>query len=348
MPATVNYTPNSQPKPTLQKNNQIHKSGLHLLHPSLPPKRILSKKILPGGSISFFLGTLSSLYDTSCQDIIEIPAEVVGDYVAWEDLQAFEHSEFEKELEQKVNKKKEYEMMGATVKRVNGRQKKIKENLRGTISRPSRKPAIIMEDLDAKSSKSRSSASSTESHGEIFNRAKGRTRNHKQKLITTTRPGTQWKNPVEDSQQTSSERKFYDPFKSPVVDLIDGDNKKGPKSVVSAQVARRFTPHLPAKRSIALDIDDTDDAENSRLINRQIMNESNMLVDSDAESEERVDLLHQLRDRSPTNLPAQEIPIEKPITPNFRTRTQATSYQNDSSGSTTDNGSELSAYWRSV
>ena len=347
MPATVNYTPHSQPKPTLQKNNQIHKSGFHL-HPSLPPRIILSKKILPGGSISFFLGTLSSLYDTSSQDIIEIPVEVIGNYVTWEDLQAFEHNEFEKELEQKVNKKKEYEMMGATVKRVNGRQRKIKENLRGTSSRPSRRPAIIMEDLDAQSSKSRSPASSTESYGEIFDRAKGRTRNHKQRPIKNTRPGTQWKNPVEDSEQTSSERKFYDPFGSSVIDLINGDNKKGPKSVARAQVARRSAPHLPAKRSIAMDIDDTDDAENSRLIKRQIMNESNMLVDSDAESEERVDLLHQFRDRSPVNLPAQEIPIEKHVTPKFRTRTQATSYQIDSSGSTTDDESELSAYWGSV
>lgn len=266
------------------------------MHPNLPPRIILSKKILPGGSISFLLGTLSSLHDASSQDIIEIPAEVIDKYVAWEDLQAFEHHEFEKELEQKVNKKKDYE--GATVKRVNGRQSKIKESLRGTVSRPSRKPAIVMEDLDAKASKSRSPASSTESHGEIFNQAKGRARNPKQKLVTRTRPGTQWKSSVEDSEQTSSERNVHDSFRSSDINLVNDDNKRGSKSVTRAQVTRPFTPRLPTKQSIAMDIDDTDDAENSRLIKRQIMNESNLLVDSDPESEERVDLLHQSRDHS--------------------------------------------------
>ena len=211
MPATVNYTPHSQPKPMLQKNSQVHKSGFHL-HPNLPRRRILSKKILPGGAISFLLGTLSSLYDTSSQATIEIPAEVIDDYVAWEDLQAFEHDEFEKEFQQKVNKKQEYEMMGAAVERVSGRQRKSKENLRAQILCPNRKPAILMEDLDAKSSKSQSPASSTESHREIFNRAKGRTRNHKQKLVTITRPGTQWNNPSEDLEEKSFERKLYGSF----------------------------------------------------------------------------------------------------------------------------------------
>ncbi|MCJ1424041.1 hypothetical protein MMC29_001928 [Sticta canariensis] len=372
MPATVNYTRHSQPKPMLQKNSQVHKSGFHL-HPNLHPRRILSKKILPGGSISFLLGTLSSLYDTSSQATIEIPAEVISDYVAWEDLQAFEHDEFEKELQQKVNKKQEHEMMGAAVKRFSGRQRKSKQNLPGATPRPSRKLAILMEDLDAKSSKSQSPTSSTESHREIFNRGKGRTKNHKQRLVKITRPRTQWKNHSEDLEEKSSERKLHGSFNdshvktftnlmvakivkrahdkvsltlkrtSSVTDLISGNNQKGPKSVARAQTATQVTPQLLAKRSIAMVIDDTDDAEDSRLTKRQIMNESNMIIDSDLESEERVGLLRQFRDRSPVTLPAQEIPVGKPVTPYFSTRTQAISYQNDSSESTTDDESESSA-----
>lgn len=186
MPTTVKYIPNSRPEPMLQKNNQIHKSGFHL-HPHLPARRILSKRTLSGGSISFLLGTLSSLYDSSNPDIIEVSAEVVGDYVAWEDLQAFEHDEFEKEMVQKLDNKKEYEkpeltqMMGATVKRVKGRLRKNKDYLPGTFSQPRRKPTNIMEDLDIKSSKSQSPASSTESHSQIVKRVGERSGKSNQK-----------------------------------------------------------------------------------------------------------------------------------------------------------------------
>lgn len=175
MPATEKYIPNSRPEPSLQKNNQIHKSGFHL-HPHLPARRILSKKILPGGSISFLLGTLSSLYDLSAPNIIEVSAEVIGDYVAWEDLQAFEHAEFEKELAQEIKQKKEYEepelprLMGETVERVRGQPMKIKGNIFGTVSYKMRKPTSIMGGLGIESSKSQSPASSTENHGEMVRR----------------------------------------------------------------------------------------------------------------------------------------------------------------------------------
>lgn len=131
---------------------------------------------------------------------------------------------------------------------------------------------------------------------------------------------------------------------SSVIDSINGGNKNGPKSVARAQIARRSTSHIPAKRSIAVVIDDTDDAENRRLIKRQIMMEFNMLVDSDIESEERVDLPRRFRDRSPANLPAQKTQIRKPVTPYFSARPQVSSYSNDPSGATTTNDeSESSA-----
>lgn len=175
MPATEKYIPNSRPEPSLQKNNQIHKSGFHL-HPHVPARRILSKKILSGGSILFLLGTLSSLYDLSAPNNIEVSAEVIGDYVAWEDLQAFEHAEFEKELAQEIEQMKEYEepelarLMGETVERVKGQPMKTKGNIFGTVSYKMRKPTNIMGGLGIESSKSQSPASSTESHGEMVRR----------------------------------------------------------------------------------------------------------------------------------------------------------------------------------
>ena len=146
----------------------------------------------------------------SSQETIEIPAEVIGDYIAWEELQAFEHDEFEKELQQNVNKKQNYEMVGATVKQVSRRRRKSKENLRIAIPRPS--TAIIIEDTDATFSKTQSPASSTESHRGIFNRAKERTRDHKQRTVTITRPGTQSKSSLEDLEEYSSERTLYRSF----------------------------------------------------------------------------------------------------------------------------------------
>lgn len=215
MPATVNYRPNSQPQPTLQKSNRIHKSGLHP-HPHLPPRRILSKKILSGGSVSFRLGTLSSLYETSSLDIIEVPAEIISDYVAWEDLQAFEHDEFEKELAQKTNAKEEYEqpelthMMGATVKRVKGRSKKDRDNFLRTTSPHRRKLTNLMEDLDTKSPKNQSIASSTEGHSENVKRNRRRSRKNQQIQGTIIRPGAKLENLIEDSEERSSDSQLYD------------------------------------------------------------------------------------------------------------------------------------------
>lgn len=214
MPATVSYTPNSQPAPTLQKKNKLHKSGFHL-HPRSPPRRILSKRILSGGSISFVLGSLSSLYDTSSPDIIEVPAEVIGDYIAWEDLQAFEHDEFEKELKQKVSNKKEYEMpelthmMGATVTRARAQPMKSKGSFPDTLSRPVRKLTDVMDELDTRLSENHLPASSEENHSDKDKRARGRPRETNQKFGSVIRPGTKLKI-VEDSQQTSSESQLYE------------------------------------------------------------------------------------------------------------------------------------------
>lgn len=132
------------------------------------------------------------------------------------------------------------------------------------------------------------------------------------------------------------------------MDLINrGDAKKGPKSVARARapIARRFTPHFRATQSTAMDIDiiTTYDAENNELVRRQIMSESKMLVDSDHESEERVDLLRQVQKLPSVDMPRQESPVRKFVTANIPARTQATAYMRCSSGSTTDTDSDPSA-----
>lgn len=214
MPASEIYTPNSQPEPAIQRNNPLHESGFHFL-PNSTPRRVLSKRILSGGSITYLLGTLSSLYDTSSPDIIEVSAEVIGDYVAWEDLQAFEHAEFEKELAKNSENKMEYEtpeltqMMGATVKRPIGRPTKSKKNFLGTASSPRRKLTDI-DDSDAKSSKSYLTTSSSKTYSGIVKRARGRPKKVNQVLGTVIRPGTKLKNVVEDLEEKTSESQVYD------------------------------------------------------------------------------------------------------------------------------------------
>lgn len=128
-------------------------------------------------------------------------------------------------------------------------------------------------------------------------------------------------------------------------DLVNsGDAKKGPKSVARAPIAKRFTRHFRAKQSMAMDIDSAkDDAEDNELVTRQIMNESKMLVDSDHESEERVDLLRQFQKRPSVDLSTRESSVGKSVTANIPARTQATAYMRCSSGSTTDTDSEPSA-----
>lgn len=132
------------------------------------------------------------------------------------------------------------------------------------------------------------------------------------------------------------------PLKSrSVIGMINSDDEKEDlRSVARAQIARRVSPHLPAKRSRATELDGMDDAENSELIKRQIMKESKMLVDSDFEAEERVDLLRQFQTSSKAKWQASETPVGKHVYPSHPTRTQETAYQRDPSESTTDTHSE--------
>lgn len=257
MPTIVKYIPNSRPEPTLQKNNQIHKSGFHL-HPHLPARRILSKRTLSGGSISFLLSTLSSLYDSSNPDIIEVSAEVIGDYVAWEDLQAFEHDEFEKEMAQKLDNKKEYEkpeltqLMGATVKRVKGRLKKNKDYFSDTYSHPRRKPTNIMEGFDIKSSKSQSPASSTESHSRIVKRVR-------------EPPGKNNQKPSQAKPLASPRkdiRQHFDQFRRNDDD-DEGDNDDDNEDDDSQSRSRRY--RKPSQRTIYGSDDDDDPPLQSQL-----------------------------------------------------------------------------------
>lgn len=156
------------------------------------------------------------MYDTSSPENIEVSAEVIGDYVAWEDLQAFEHAEFEKELAKNSENKMEYEvpeltqMMGATVKRPRGRPTKSKKNFLGTASSPWRKLTDVNDDSDTKSSKSRSTTSSRETYSGIVKRARGQPKKVNQVLGTVIRPGTKLKNVVEDLEEKTSESQVYD------------------------------------------------------------------------------------------------------------------------------------------
>ena len=107
--------------------------------------------------------------------------------------------------------------------------------------------------------------------------------------------------------------------RSSVIDSNNGDSPKGPKSVAKAQIARQFTPQHPTKRPIATIIDDTDDAKDSRLIKRQTMNKSNLLVESVPKTQatpSQIDYSESTTDdeseSSATSLPRQPRPQAQP------------------------------------
>lgn len=104
--------------------------------------------------------------------------------------------------------------------------------------------------------------------------------------------------------------------RSSVIDSKNGDSPKGPKSVAKAQIARQFTPQHPTKRPIATIIDDTDDAKDSRLIKRQTINKSSLLVGPDPETQaisSRNDYSESTTyESSATSLPRQPRPQAQP------------------------------------
>lgn len=126
------YIPHSQPQPILLQTNDRSHSSLNAQ--VKPHTKIFSKRILSGGSVSFLLGTVAPFLDTSKPDIIEVSAEVIYDHVTWEDLQAFEHDEFEKELatkeyekREKLKRREKARLTKNGIKRGRGRSKKVGE-----------------------------------------------------------------------------------------------------------------------------------------------------------------------------------------------------------------------------
>ena len=104
-------------KPILQQRSQINQSSHLNLNPQVQSQtKILSKNVHPGGSISFLLRIINPHLDPTSPGIIEVPAEAIHDHVTWEDLQDFEHNEFEKDFVEK-----EYESQKICERRVRAR-----------------------------------------------------------------------------------------------------------------------------------------------------------------------------------------------------------------------------------
>lgn len=110
------------PKYQLNSQSEPRVVDSALSEDSQPQRKIAGKHVLQDGSISFRLGLELSFSDT-----IEVSADVILDHVSFDDLQSFEHAQFEAELAQKEKEEREYELAKGS-KKCRGRPRKIRVN----------------------------------------------------------------------------------------------------------------------------------------------------------------------------------------------------------------------------
>lgn len=95
-------------------------------------RKILSKEVLPGGSITYHLGAFlpsESPLDNAAPDFIHVSATDIDDHVSYEELERFEHEDFESEVarENDENERRQIkELLQGSFTRGRGRPKKRK------------------------------------------------------------------------------------------------------------------------------------------------------------------------------------------------------------------------------
>lgn len=141
-------------------------------------RKILSKEVLPGGSITYNLGAFlptANSVDNAVPDIIQVCATDIGDYVSYEELERFEHEDFELELatENEENEKRErrkaMDLLHGSFKRGRGRPKKHKGLLSPLGHRRRRVLDHIISDTGGDSSETESETSSNDREGTANN-----------------------------------------------------------------------------------------------------------------------------------------------------------------------------------
>ena len=137
-------------------------------------RKILSKEILPGGSITYHLGPCllsANSADRAAPDVIQVSATSIDDHVSYEELERFEHEEFESELAreneeiEKLERRQTRDLLRGSFKKGRGRPKKHQGLSSPLRLRRGRLLGHGISDVDADSGGSESEISSTDVEG---------------------------------------------------------------------------------------------------------------------------------------------------------------------------------------
>lgn len=128
MPAKPRYVPKPDSRP------QVASTPYQTINaPFRPSRKILSKETLPGGSIIYHLGAFlpsTIAVVNAVPDIIQVSATNIDDHVSYDELERFEHEDFELELArehdeiQKLERRQTQALLRGSFKRGRGRPKK--------------------------------------------------------------------------------------------------------------------------------------------------------------------------------------------------------------------------------
>ena len=171
MPAKPRYVPSPDTRPLVASApNQTINSPFRV------SRKILSKEVLPGGSITYRLGAFlpsGNSLDNVVPDIIQVSATNIDDHVSYEELERFEHEDFESELTreedeiEKLERRQTRELLHETFKKGRGRPKKQNGLLSPLVDRRRRVLGHSNTDTGGDSDETESESSSSDVEGTI-------------------------------------------------------------------------------------------------------------------------------------------------------------------------------------
>lgn len=126
MPAKPSYVPKEGTRP------QVASAPYQTINPPFRHSRkILSKEITPGGGIIYHLGAFVSYgnpVDPAFPEFIQVSVTDIDDHVSYEELERFEHADFESEVTRENDGSERQhlqELLRGSLKRGRGRPKKL-------------------------------------------------------------------------------------------------------------------------------------------------------------------------------------------------------------------------------
>lgn len=169
MPAKPRYVPKPDARP--QVASAPHQT---INAPFRISRKILSKEVLSGGSVTYHLGAFlpsPNSADNAVSDIIQVSASNIDDHVSYEELERFEHEEFESELAkeneeiEELERRQTRDLLRGSFKKGRGRPKKHKGLTSPLSFRRGGLLGHVDSDIDGDSGDTESEISSTDLEG---------------------------------------------------------------------------------------------------------------------------------------------------------------------------------------